>query len=708
MSECDNKVIEGWIKSIDNVIIFVRTSFSFSIPLHAESHINSKLVQMTLYSTVIAALLSVTISDLKQNPQDTSAFYLENMYNFQVLAGSNASLPSTPAQPPRFSAPKYAIWVNTLLFMSLCLNLFTAYLALWTQQILPEILLDIESPRRSPHYRARLLRILASEWDKTLSFKVPFFSVLLSPFFFFVGISIYLFNLNKFVFGPILCCVCLCFVAFLAIMYWLYSVSTSYHYLFVVFCADRGWFVVYSQIGVRSTSSAGVDDRVLDELFDSLVEDSDFVEFFETIPGFCKSSIVDGPIQKVTNLGKKKLHSAVKQLLNRTWPSNFLSDSEKMRRLVACVNLADAVCLPSIASTIFQYMFPRDWHNALRSVEMGQFLQNKVNRGQPKIALCAQSIVAGIISNVQGSNDRWVSLTADQLGESEDVIRGYLERGNDNVLLANLNHITREILYSLEDDPDMAASAAFILPSLANLDVRNTLPELQSRFLSLWDEIEQAPNVSVSGEIRENLLNLYNAVRQAQGTNDGLNATSSPDNGVPGNSSHSAPLIQAGDAIDQNAQTDTIIPPDSRLATSSPHLSFLAPDLTTIGPPDELSPGGIPEGTRCAATATASSDPTSSGTPRAVGSADTADTEPGEQPTVRSNSSSVLTTSTPTPTIPEVASVFLPHVTAVSPVVAHHDTQDLSGRDPIETSSLHPTPQSDTSAENRDTSDNPT
>jgi hypothetical protein len=85
-----------------------------------------------------------------------------------------------------------------------------------------------------------------------------------------------------------------------------------------------------------SKSSAGVDDRVLDALFDSLIEDSDFVEFFERIPGFCKSSIVGNPLQKITNLGKEKLHEAVKELLKRTWPSN-VSHSEKMRR----------ACLPS-------------------------------------------------------------------------------------------------------------------------------------------------------------------------------------------------------------------------------------------------------------------------------------------------------------------------------------------------------------------------
>ena len=190
-----------------------------------------------LYSTVIAALLSVTISDLKQDSQSTSAFYLENIYKLQVLSDSNASLPSTPVQPPRFSAPKYAIWVNTLLFTNLCLNLFTAYMALWTRAGLPAYLLDARSSRSSPHDRARVLQILGSEWDHTLSFNMPFISLLLSPLFFFVGLSIYLFNLNRIVFGPVLCCICLCFVVFFVIAHWLASVSTSYQalYLFVVF-----------------------------------------------------------------------------------------------------------------------------------------------------------------------------------------------------------------------------------------------------------------------------------------------------------------------------------------------------------------------------------------------------------------------------------------------------------------------------------------
>jgi hypothetical protein len=196
---------------------------------------------------------------------------------------------------------------------------------------------------------------------------------------------------------------------------------------------------------------------------DVLVDDSDFVHFFEIIPGFCRSSIVDDPLRRVTDLGKGRLLAAVRGLLERTWSSHFLSDSEKFRRLATCVNFVDAVRLTNVALEILKDIFPRDWNNALLSVAMGQFLRNQGKRSLEKIGLCAQCIIAGIISNVQETNESWVSLAADQLGKSEDDIRGYLERGNNDVLLVNLTHITRQIFHSLEDDEEMAASLAFIV-----------------------------------------------------------------------------------------------------------------------------------------------------------------------------------------------------------------------------------------------------
>jgi hypothetical protein len=297
-----------------------------------------------------------------------------------------------------------------------------------------------------------------------------------------------------------------------------------------VFAGQAG-FLVNSQVPDRSKLSAKVDHLILKRLFKKLVEDSDFVQFFQTVPSFCRSSVVLDPISKVTKLGKEKLCTGVKGLLERTWSSKFFSIPEKTRRLVVCVNFADAIRLSDVALPILQDIFPQDQHDVLQSVEMGKSLRSPVTSveqevgKEQEIGLCAQTIVAGIISNVQESNDDWVALAADQFGKSKDVIRGYLRHGNDNVLLANLTHITRQIFHSLTNNWDTATSSSTIIPSLSKFDIRNTLPELQDDFRSLWDEIEHAPTDELVMYIRDNLLNLHISLSHAQGDNDILTST---------------------------------------------------------------------------------------------------------------------------------------------------------------------------------------
>ena len=250
------------------------------------------------------------------------------------------------------------------------------------------------------------------------------------------------------------------------------------------------------------------------------------MEFFEKIPSFGRSSIVDSPIGKITDLGEQELYDAVKRLLKRARSSEFLSDSEKIRRLVACVNFADAIRRSNVTSLILEEISHWDLHNALQSVEMRRFLRSHGNHSWEKIGLCAQSVVACILSNVQGSDELWVTLAAHQLGKSKTHILDYLKRGNDsillaNLLLANLIHITHKIFHALKYNEEMAASAP-ILRSLSQFDIRNTAPELQSSFFGLWHDIEHTLRDSVPQEIRDILLHLYNALRVAQGTNDAL------------------------------------------------------------------------------------------------------------------------------------------------------------------------------------------
>ncbi|KAH9972235.1 hypothetical protein BGW80DRAFT_1459863 [Lactifluus volemus] len=218
----------------------------------------------------------------------------------------------------------------------------------------------------------------------------------------------------------------------------------------------------------------------------------------------------------------------------------------------------------------------------------------------------------------------------------------------------------------------MAASLSSILPSLANFDVRNTLPELQHDFGALWDDIEQEPNDQVPTEIHDDMLILY----------DALNGTASSNTCPVLPDTPSGSTSPVHEVVDEDSRTRTIIL--SPASHCNPSLSIPS----------------IPKSTRCPTTDASSSDLTSSCleghscsdtcesqvlTTATVGGI--ADTPSRGQPTVRSNpcsasptmvtshlshgiveSSPPTSTSAPHFTPPEVASFFTPIVQALHPV----------------------------------------
>ncbi|KAI0002891.1 hypothetical protein BJV74DRAFT_758743, partial [Russula compacta] len=171
--EEDSKMAERWQKDADGIIIFTG-----------------------LFSAVVATFVAVSIQDIRPNSQDTSAFYLREMY--QLQANSNISRPSTSsavAQPPVFSPPTYAVWVNSLWFLSLVISLTCAMLATSLQQWARRYLRMTQPARCSPHKRARLRAYFANGLDKfRVGWAVEALPALvhLSLFIFFVGLAIYL------------------------------------------------------------------------------------------------------------------------------------------------------------------------------------------------------------------------------------------------------------------------------------------------------------------------------------------------------------------------------------------------------------------------------------------------------------------------------------------------------------------------------------
>ncbi|KAN0105399.1 hypothetical protein V8E52_011066, partial [Russula decolorans] len=181
----DNKMVERWQKDADGILIFTG-----------------------LFSAAVATLLSVTVQDLRPNSQDTSSFYLGNIY--QVLTDPNvtrSSYPSPVAKPPPFSPPRYTIWVNFLWFLSLVMSLSCALLATSLHQWARRYLRLTRPSQCRPEKRARMRAFYANGVDEM---HVPWAveglpSLLhLSVFFFFGGLVIFLFNNDYEVFSYVI------------------------------------------------------------------------------------------------------------------------------------------------------------------------------------------------------------------------------------------------------------------------------------------------------------------------------------------------------------------------------------------------------------------------------------------------------------------------------------------------------------------------
>jgi hypothetical protein len=147
----------------------------------------------------------VTVQDLRPNSQDTSAFYLGNIY--QVLADPNVTLTSVPTpvtKPPPFSRPRYAVWVNSLWFLSLVMSLSCALWATSLQQWARRYIYLTQPARCSPEKRARKRAFFANGVDKMhVPWAVEGLPTLLhlALFLFFCGLAIFLFNVDQEVFA---------------------------------------------------------------------------------------------------------------------------------------------------------------------------------------------------------------------------------------------------------------------------------------------------------------------------------------------------------------------------------------------------------------------------------------------------------------------------------------------------------------------------
>ncbi|KAH9017481.1 hypothetical protein EDB83DRAFT_186726 [Lactarius deliciosus] len=128
-TEEDKKMAEAWKADADGILIFTG-----------------------LFSAAVASLISVSIQDIRPNPQDTSNFYLANIY--QTVSNPNQSS-TLPTSPPPFSPPNYAIWVNSLWFMSLVISPLNLLFMVFARRL------------QCPIFLTRLSTYPKQEWVRT-------------------------------------------------------------------------------------------------------------------------------------------------------------------------------------------------------------------------------------------------------------------------------------------------------------------------------------------------------------------------------------------------------------------------------------------------------------------------------------------------------------------------------------------------------------
>jgi len=374
----------------------------------------------------------------------------------------------------------------------------------------------------------------------------------LSVFIFFTGLVLYLLHINHTVFKAVLCCVgvalavygCITLMPFfwhdspyyspLSPTAWLLGAAIIFTFFIFMeiitmpFHRIQGFLNNYLEPlygwlvgGVEGTAAKAasgklpdIDGRIVEWTIDALGEDDALENFFESIPGFYKSGVVENPRQRLSGEVSWKITRTLDVFLRRTLTSNSVPESVKIRRLTTCLNAAGEIDTSDGVPYLFISIIHGSCHGMPLSVETGHLLSlwDKTSDGQYRLYI--QITIALIVASVRERDDRWIMLAQDCLGVPRPVLEDYLAHG-DSLLLAHLIHIIRQmsycdwepinymptpydfyvdqIIHRLEFNGGIPPSTVWVpikaLQSLSKFNIRNTLPRLQHDFCALWNDI---------------------------------------------------------------------------------------------------------------------------------------------------------------------------------------------------------------------------
>jgi hypothetical protein len=434
-----------------------------------------------------------------------------------------------------------------------------ALLAMLMQQWAHRYNIRTTRSRYSPHKRGRIRAFFAEGVDKLhLPRAVQALPALLhlSLFLFFAGLLVFLFNTHHTVFSTVAWWVGLCTATYIFITFMPLFRPDSPHYtplsssawylttgmLTLTFQAlfwlwpecfsDNTWEYFddrrkyYHSWLARGLSKMAeefarklppaIDGRSLMWTLDNCGEDPERFRFFEGIPGFCNSKVLNDPIGTCIKPNMEMITEALIGLVHRTITSNLVSPKMKSRRLVIC---REAMKAASLCTTpqIFRRIIGEEWDGLLNSLDFGLFLGNADNSDR-LTAYHSQAMLSIILPRVpeHERDERWFQLAIRHLGFPRPVLANYLEHG-DSMALATSTRILRNIIQTHFDHFWLgdAATRWKVLELVTKFDVQGTLPTLQHDFCDLWNELVRMARSSdprrrsISIAILRNIRNAY-------------------------------------------------------------------------------------------------------------------------------------------------------------------------------------------------------
>ena len=515
----------------------------------------------------------MSIQDIQQNPQDTSNFYLANMYQATITDPNRSNISrSLPASPPLFSPPAYAVWVNSLWFLSLVISITCALIATLLQQWARGYL-KVTRTRSSLHKRARIRSFFAEGVKNShLSTVVEALPTLIhvSVSLFFAGLVVFLWHVNLTIFKVVLSWIGVCTILYGSItLIPIFRRDSPYHspltplarpvVIVILFALLILYISVYVSVNLcglcfscrcrrltrifghpshwimkalnttRMTPekaalklSSAIDTRALIWTFDRLDEDHELERFFSGLHGFHNSKLVNEPLHGLDYRQRRDLLEGVTRLLDRTFSSNLLPDQGKRHRADICANvidLLDNVDTPRAFPEIVRRLGCEGLYGPAQSTEVVNFIKrwgNRKGEDGPTPSTLVQTMFSIIVARVQRHDDSWFKLASKELRIPESGLREYAAYG-DSLSLVILIYVTRQQFIHIRNPLWPSYEMSDVLREASKFNVQDTSPELQHEFCALWnqmirDEWNSASKIPdrVLGPIR----NLYIALHQ--------------------------------------------------------------------------------------------------------------------------------------------------------------------------------------------------